>query len=203
MPENVDWKSIEDAVVQLATANIAEFAAAHTDETFYGFAFDCNADYGRAMPCLNTPEFHEVAIDNKHLSPETLAGYEESYGDSKPAAKPREERAKRIRWSLGDWKYQDFSNRAFEDGWAPFEQQFIEATTPDLDDFEDDDAFDKYIETVKEEFLRTVCRALIQLERAGAFNCINRTDDFRTCVIDHDESEGDGWQRLQSVRQGA
>jgi hypothetical protein len=203
MPNPIDWKSVEDTLVRLASATIANFAAVHGDEQFYAFAFDCNADYGQAMPCLNTPEHHELAIDGKHLSPEITDGYEKmraEMGLPPKTEKPRDERAKSLRWSLGDWKYQDFSDQAYEDGWESPQELVSDACSPDFDEFDDDDAYDQHVESVRQTFLNTVCRALIQLENSQAFDSLNRTDDFQACVIDHDEDVEDGWARLKSVR---
>ena len=52
-------------------------------------------------------------------------------------------------------------------------------------------------------FMEMACRAMVRLERSGAFNVLPRTDDFATCVSDHDEGLSDSLQRLAKVRESA
>ncbi|MEC5126637.1 hypothetical protein VSU19_07750 [Verrucomicrobiales bacterium BCK34] len=101
LPEPVDWQNVEDVLFRLTVNDISKFAEEHPEVEFYGFAFDCNADYGQAMPCLNTPDFFQLAVERKHLSPEILAGYEKVFGKPKPLdADELVERAKSMRWAL-------------------------------------------------------------------------------------------------------
>jgi len=201
MSDAIDWSVVENTLFEIAAADISAFAETHRDETFYGFAFDCNADYGQAMLCLNTPEFHELAIDGRHLSEEIKAGYEklrQKFG-LRPDATPRDERARKMRWALGDWKYQDFTSPRFQELWEPFEDQICDAIADyDPGDDESDENRD-----LQEAFLRTVCRVVIRLEQTGAFDRLARTNDFKCCVLDHDEFEDEGWARLDSVRSEA
>lgn len=188
----VDWTALESALFDLAMADIAAFADKHANEMFYGFAFDCNADYGQAMLCLNTPEFHQAAIAGTHIAPEIQAGYIKMREDlGLPTADTlATERAKQLKWRLGDWKYQDFSSAAFNAAWKPFEDQLCDAA------FQNDDG----ARETHRRFLMSVCRVAIRLEKLDAFTRLKRTDDFCTYVADHDETEEDSWERLNAVR---
>jgi len=55
-PDPIDWKAVEDLLVSLATERIGRFANEHRAETFYGLGFDCTADRGEVLICLNTDE---------------------------------------------------------------------------------------------------------------------------------------------------
>lgn len=62
-PEPIDWGELEDLLVCLSTGTVKRFAADHPDEVFYGLGFDCHADYGQVLVCLNTREAQREAED--------------------------------------------------------------------------------------------------------------------------------------------
>lgn len=194
----IDWSTLESTLFDLALADIAAFAKGHAAEVFYGFAFDCNADYGQAMPCLNTTEFHQAAIEGRNLPAEIVASYEQWRkqlglpAGTTPSAE--------LRWSLGDWKYQDFSSSAFKTAWERFERQVHDAAFPDVGYAEEKNEQDR---DTQERFLESVCRVVVRLEKQNAFDGLKRTDDFRTYVADHDEDEEESWERLNAVRNRA
>lgn len=200
MSDVLDWSEIENLLFDLAIADIASFATAHPDEAFYGFAFDCNADYGQALLCLNTPEHLELASRGEHLPAEVSAGYEKLRKKLGlvPDRTPPDERAKELRWSLGAWKYQDFNSPRFDQSWMPIQKQIRSAAFPDVVD----ESQERMRLALAQEFLKTVCRVLIRLESSGAFDSLNKTGDFQAGVFDHDEWEATSWERLDSVRKG-
>ena len=53
-PPTIDWKDLESKLVVLAENELKAFAPRHAGETFYGFGFDCNAEEGQVLLCLNT-----------------------------------------------------------------------------------------------------------------------------------------------------
>ena len=122
---------------------------------------------------------------------------EESTGlkifDERGATTPEDEE-EGLRWSLGDWKYQDFNSRDFSSGWRSFERAVLDVC---MDEEEDEETF---LTPTQDRFMRTVCRVLVRLQSERTFDVLNRTSDFTTYVADHDESDEDSWARLEMVR---
>lgn len=197
---SIDWSKLEDCLYSLCVKEIGKFAQAHGEDTFYGFALDCNSDYGEVFLCLNTSEdLHQRAI-HYSTAPES-PGWEaigrknaERLGiPYKPAPrKPVEENEERLRWSLGDWKYHGFNSNKWHTEWEPFQEAVSDACM--------DEEGDSYSSPIHKQFMRAACRVLIRLESAGVFEVLRRTDDFKTWVADHDESDEDSWERLAAVR---
>ena len=52
--DGIVWKNVEDALFLITSKYVQAFGAVHRDKTFYGFAFDCNADYAQVFVCANT-----------------------------------------------------------------------------------------------------------------------------------------------------
>jgi hypothetical protein len=203
---DIDWQALERLLVELSKADIQRFAAEHRDETFYGFAFDCNSDYGQVLLCLNSPDdLHRAAVQyskgdtpGKEAWAEIRRKLNATLGlplDEGPPLKTPEEEEVSLRWSLGDWKYQGFNSVDFEKGWESFEEAVSEACS---DEEQDEETF---MTPTQDRFMRAACRAVIRLEMTGAFDALKRTADFKTYVADHDESQEDSWSRLQAVRQ--
>jgi hypothetical protein len=201
---NIDWSELEDRLFDLAADDIKRFAARHPNEKYYGFALDCNSAYGNVLLCLNTPKFLWAAVSDSHLPSEIKDGYTKAkcsiekvlgfkvYEDDSDTTP--EEREKELRRSLGDWKYQGFNSDTFDSGWRSFERAVHESC---VDEQEDEETF---MTPSQERFMRMACRVLVRLESAGVLNTLNRTDDFKTFVADHDESDEKSWRRLDMVR---
>ncbi len=200
----IDWPTLEDRLFDLAAKDIARFAAAHGNETFYGFALGCNSEYGNVLLCLNTPDFlQECATEyaahppNQEAFDDICRSIEETLGkkifSEDPPTTPEDEEEE-LRWSLGDWKHQGFNSKGFESGWRSFERAVLDACT---DEEEDEETF---LTPTQDRFMRAACRVLVRLESEGVFDVLNRTSDFRTYVADHDESDEDSWGRLEMVR---
>src|SRR5262249_3751763 len=115
--------------------------------------------------------------------------------EEEPKKTPEEEEVS-LRWNMGDWKYQGFDSDNFSNGWDSFREAVSDAC---LDEEQDEETF---MTPTQDRFMRTVCRAVIRLESEGAFDVLKRTDDFKTYVADHDESQEKSWNRLQEVRKG-
>lgn len=62
-PAPIDWGELEELLVRLSTDTIDRFAVEHPNEVFYGLGFDCHADYGQVLVCLNTREAQKEAGD--------------------------------------------------------------------------------------------------------------------------------------------
>lgn len=175
----VAWDRVEDALVLIATKYVAAFASAHADKQFYGFAFDCNADYGQVFACANTLEALRSDAEKykernpSHYEKYSIGGIEEQ-----------------LRWALGDWEFQAFTTEAFSEAWNPIEELLSDA------------AHENESEEFREEFMAMACRAMLRVESQGGFGPLKRTSDFKTYVADHDESEEDSWSRLETIRDG-
>lgn len=176
--ESIDWGAFENRLFELSKVEIAAFAQAHADETFYGFGFDCNADYGQVFLCLNTQD------DLRATAESSKERYPNRY-----KTKSVEEIENRLRWNMEDWKYQDFASESFGDGWNEFEDLIIDNA------FADDDP-DRELQA---HFLSSVCRVATRLQKENVFQSLNRTPDFRVFVADHDEPEETSWNRLKTV----
>jgi hypothetical protein len=100
----INWKKAEDTLVRLATAEVQRIARHPVGEPFYGFAFDCNSDYGEVLISLNVPSALEQ-------SARTFA-----------AKYPEMDEAgwrDKLRWALGDWKFPGIESEDFRTAWEP------------------------------------------------------------------------------------
>jgi hypothetical protein len=168
---DLNWDGLEEALASSIESQIAQLVEAHPREAFYGFALDCNAAYADVLFCLNTPESLEATV--------------REYAERHKAEDIERERGA-LKWGLGDWRYHAFNLESVS--WnteVPVLGDICELSNPE-------DA---------EKFLLTCCRALIRAEKAGAFQGLRKTPDFRVACIDHDEDLASGDKRLESVRE--
>jgi tetratricopeptide (TPR) repeat protein len=175
-----DWTRLEQAVLKLTGDAIADFADRHGHERFYGFAFDCNADYGDVQPCLNTEESLRASVARCRGRPPWEGATEA-------------EIAARLRWNPGDWAYRAFAD---EERWRGTLQPFADRVQESVfaEDESDEDG------GTPGRFLETVTRALLRLEKEGAFAPLRRTASFATLVIDHEEDEDEARARMRWLR---
>ncbi len=172
------WDEVEERLFRASVQALLQFAQRHGDETFYGFSFDCNADYGEVLLCLNS----ETALAEwarKHYP-----------------AYSAQEVEKELRWNAGDWKYQGFNTDegCAEDWMKAWGQPQEEIQTAHLN------APDEEADEIRAIFLESVCRVLLRMEREGVFGCLKVEPHFKTLVTDHDETLDDAWERLAIVR---
>jgi hypothetical protein len=175
----LDWKRVEETLRRASADAIAAFAAEHRDESFYAFAFDCNADYGEVFLCLNTEA--------------DLAATVRAWLAADPARVEREIESD-LRWNVGDWKYHAFNinppcEKGWEKAWSETEGLIHDAT---LDDDDGDE--------IAERFLVSACRVMVAMEKDGVLDVLRRDPGFKTLVGDHDEPIEDSWARLLRVR---
>jgi len=171
----MNWKKIEPRLRDASAEAIRAFARDHAAEAFYGFCFDCNAEYGEVNLSLNTED-------------DLWAYAARVY----PSYSQREVEGE-LRWNSGDWKYPGFNSdppyaEAWNAAWAET-QDAIHAA------YLDDES-----EVVPERFLESVCRVLIAMEKDGGLEPIARAKGFKALVSDHDEAIADAWARLLRVR---
>ncbi|MCL4203330.1 MAG: DUF4303 domain-containing protein [Pirellulaceae bacterium] len=175
------WDAVEETLVELASRYISLFAETNRDRSFYGFAFDCNADYGEVFICANSPQgLRDRAIECKGEWPDL-------YG-----SQTLDEIANDLRWSLGDWEFNAFTTESFSDSWQPVANVLSKAI-----DWRADGASERH----REAFLNCICRAMLRLEANGALDALSQTNDFKTFVSDHDESADDSWSRYDAIRE--
>jgi hypothetical protein len=172
----VDWRRVEGTLRRACEEAVAAFAAEHARESFYGFALDCNADYGEVFLCLNTEA-------------DLAAWAARIY----PAYSPREIDSV-LRWNAGDWKYHGFNtNPPCAEKW---EKAWSETQDSIHDAFLDDEDGDE----IAERFMVSACRVMVALEKDGVLDAFRRGRGFKTLVRDHDEPIADSWARLLRVR---
>jgi len=184
---------IEQALYQITERELAAFATRHENVRFYGFAFDCNADYGEVLLCLNDEASLKVHAEESKRKPARpfLPKFDqmrEKYGITPKALYEGwgvEKIMEEFRWNPGDWQYQGFFNCSDDPAWGGV-----------ADTIEDEIEDDKD----REPFLESVCRVLIKLESDHIFDCLDRTENFRGLVTDHDESIERAWDRLTRIR---
>ena len=186
-----DETRVHSVLTTIVTEAINDFAQRHPDEQFYGFAFDCNADYGEVLLCLNTEQdLQASAKELKESPPKSFLPKFDKMMEEKYGVKPKPlfhdktaaEVAEKLRWNPGDWKYQGFYNCSDDPDWAELAEEIAEQIETDED---------------REAFLRIICRLIPAIK--PALERLHRTSDFRVLVIDHDETVETAWQRLAKL----
>jgi Domain of unknown function (DUF4303) len=189
----INWDSLERTLFRLTKMNLREFAKNHAGETFYGFAFDCNSEYGEVGLCANTNRLLNVQRAAPDPNAEFWASLDKKLGLGGSSAAGR----RKSRWELGDWHYQGFNSKAFERGWRQFQTAVIKRCMVEEEDEE------TFMTPTQSRFMEAACRVLIRLERDGSFDVLKRTANFATLAMDHDESESDARARLRRIRRTA
>ncbi len=138
-----------------AAAAIAEFAKAHPDEHFYGFAIDAN------MLCLNSEEAFS----------QCLAEYQQRCPDLYADAESMQE----LKANTGDWEYQGFFELDESHGFdgTAYQDHYDEASST-----EDGRA----PHTPYAQAMDALVAALALVE---AFQGLTRTPDFVATWVDH------------------
>lgn len=97
---NVDTNKIDhpvmvEQILNFTRQEVAQFLAHHPNETFYAFAFDCNAEYGELNLCFNTEtEFQKM-----------LSEYYPDRADNQTSPPDYNE----LKFNTGNWGYQCFA----------------------------------------------------------------------------------------------
>lgn len=173
----LDWKKIEDDLYEITKENIISISKEYSTEIFYAFALSINADYGEIMISLNTKEsLKETALDYFKRNPDWYSSEVKAEKD--------------LYWSIGDWKYTDENSEDFQDIWDKYQELISDACIEQDDDVEVD-------QSIEEKFLSLACRVLHKLNKDGVFRVLNKTEDFKYFVCDHDEDDEYAWDRLK------
>lgn len=168
-PPEINWVALEKTLFELATAEVQYFAENHKPTDTYGFVIDCNAEYGDVMLCTNSEA--NLAVMHQH---DGIVAYTTEIQ----------------RWNIDSWKHHGFEvgSDDFETRWAPFSSALSERM-----------CFKSVEDSTRETFLDSLARVLLRLESEGVLNCLNPTDDFRLCLVDHNEDHTDGFARLRRL----
>jgi hypothetical protein len=190
-PAKIDWGLLERTLLRLAKSDLRQFAGKHPNETFYGFAFDCNSEYGEVGLCANTNELLKKMREAPDPNAALWASLNKKLGlsNESPAGGGR-----MSRWSLGDWGYQGFNSKAFNRDWRRL-QSIV--TKRCMEEEQDPHTFMTPTQT---RFMEAACRVLLRLERDSAFDVLRRTRNFSTLAMDHDEPEAAARQRLRRIQ---
>lgn len=168
-----DLKKIEDLLYSLSAKSIRQFASEHPNESFYGFGFDCNSEYGDVLLCANTEaDFQKTAqeyIKKWDYTEENLADLKKNYGD---------------------WKYQGFnvSHTHWDEKWRPVSSA--------IEDFVFSEETDEQGAAFLDELMRCFTRALLRLEADGIISELKQDEGFVISIFDHDEREEAAEKRL-------
>jgi hypothetical protein len=178
-----DFASNERHLIDESIRAIREFVEQHPNELFNYFAFDCNADYGEILLCLDTLD-NSIAESKKHETYLSERRREELAYDNKHT----------LRWAIdslenpvtgpvlpfnnnsGNFRYQGFAEVSFLDEW----QDFV------LDDdypgqFEDSKA--DYLESYASVMFYRVIDALVEKD---AFDGLRKSSPFLVGFDFHD-----------------
>lgn len=140
---------------------IKNFAKEHSGETFYAFSIDAD------MLCLNSEEEFK----------KTLKYYQKKY----PKSYNTNEDIDRLKYSIGDWKYQGFFS--FLDGFDHnlySEHYNIPFDNKNLDDKELEKLFQNT------PYHKAMSELLEKLVENRAFDSLKKTSDFKVFLTEHE-----------------
>lgn len=135
---------------------IADFAARHQEETFYGFALDAN------LLCLNSVE--KFAI--------TIAEYRRAYPEHVLSSAQIAD----TKGNTGDWTYQGFAEFGADCGFDPYAYDYH--YNLGLEDPRDDELF-------RTEYALAMDMVLKELVARNSFDCLTITEDFYAVRVEH------------------
>ncbi len=183
-PTKLDWVEIETALHALAVKIIENFAEEHPKEFFYALYFDFPEHWSGIRIHLNTPELLRKRAE------EYIRSNPELYSRRTPEAVAND-----IRWEPGDFGYFDISGtKAWAKKWSKHAEALeAAAAAQDVSVY----ATGEFVEL---KFLLTASRVLLRLEADGSLNCLQRTRNFRTCCMTHEERPEDAWKRMHLLR---
>ncbi|MGB4812623.1 MAG: DUF4303 domain-containing protein [Methylophilaceae bacterium] len=141
---------------------------------YYGFAYDCNAEYAEVNLCFNTENYFE----------KTLTEYQSKYPDSYKS----EGEIKSLKFNPGDWEYQCFDT---------FYVLTDEELTKIFGEMPEDDylSWNEFVE----KLFKIFCECLIDFTNTESFKKIPKTKGFHIFCIDHDENLDIALERMGKV----
>jgi hypothetical protein len=180
----LDWEAAEELLVSYGLAQFPQIAAKHSDEEFYGVFFDCDIVYTCAQAHMNTnAKLREYAQRCKN---DDLAREQPLYSGMSV-----DELMEQYRWDGGGWGYFSiFPGPHFDQVAAAYKHMFEAGRGSERD-----------LLPLREAFMLMACKAVVRIERSGAFDDFRRTPDFRIVCVYMQESVEEGEERLQRVRE--
>lgn len=179
----VDWQAAEELLVREGLAQFPQIAANYPHEEFYGVFFDCDIVYTCAQAHMNTnAKLREYA---QRCKDDDLHRDQPIYSRMSV-----EEVMEESRWDGGGWGYFSiFPGPNFDEVAIAYREmsETIGGSEGEL-------------RPLREAFMLMVCRAVIRIEKGGAFNLFRRTPNFRVLCVYIQESVEEGEDRLQRVR---
>ena len=176
MPVSVDWQAIEESIFANGMEEFPQIAADHPNRKIYCVFFDCDLVYTCVQAHMNTEEgLREYATDAMSRNPEIYLEH------------TIESLMEEFRWDGGGF-------RMFRISEGPDLTELGEAYEQLYDEIEIEACAQ-----LQEPFMEACCRAVIRLDRAGAFREFQQRCDFRILVTYINEPVDAGEERMQRV----
>ena len=171
MSKQLDVDKIKKELLLFTQENVAKFLKENPDLIFYGFAFDCNADYAEVNLSFNTENSFE-----KTLHSYQTGRFAESY--------QTEEKIYDLKYNTGDWEYICFATIYV----------LTDEEAAEIYDFETE------YEKQANDLMNLFGEVLLDFTLTDEFNNIPKTDDFKILCLDHDESIESAELRLNQIK---
>ena len=161
-----------DGLVRHAREAISSFAEKHRDLLFYGFAIDAN------LLCLNTVQDFES----------DLAEYRKRW----PTHYESEESILGMKWNTGDWAYQGFAefneSSGFSEDAYDFHYNYVMGLVMEACEqpgYKGYGPFEIPDGAECTDYARSMDEVIRRLHEERAFDCLQRTSDFRAIRVEH------------------
>jgi hypothetical protein len=169
-------KKYKNKIVEVSVKTISCFLKDNPTKTFYGFSFDCSAEYGSLQLAMNTETDFKISAQR----------YVEEWNYSS-------EDLVRLKLSTGDWKYQGFNHDY--PYWSELREFEIE-----IDDYVFSNSTEpEEAEEFVEEVLNMFAKAFSEIIQSDIFATIPKEKEFILQVLDHDENPEDSDERLSKL----
>jgi len=166
--EGPTQQDLTQAMVDAALPCIKAFIAAHSEETFFGFAVELLAEEGYFHLCASSNESFQSTYD-----------YYLGQGDSP------EDILEEVKWNNQEWKYFDFNDdcEVWSRHWQAMEQR-IEAYKGDLSDQPEASSNAAFM-TFRATFEAAGKAAFDAILASQVLDGLKKTADFRAFVFEH------------------
>ncbi len=208
---------IERILSELSIEEIELFAKEHSEEQFYGFGYDVNAVYGEVILCFhslqaldhiannvseversNRKAFAEISARLREKRSEFLTEPEtdaESEFDDDP-----EKRRGEKKWDFGSWLYHGSDGRVGHLNQAVWDEKWT-PIADELDSLYLSDEYEDREDEFCQEFIESVYRVLLLVQKSGVLDKLPQTDDFKCLIMDHDQSEEEAWSMMSNMKE--
>lgn len=207
-----------NVLCDLCTEEIEMFAKKYKKEEFYGFGMDCHSECGMVVLCFHSMKAlgrisqapSEIDLQNRKAFEAIERKLNEQFREKLGGKDmfPRREydddpesRRLKLKWSLGDWVYHGsdkkgghLNEQSWNKKWEPISSQIIDAY------FEISGDEDCTREQLSQDFLEEIYQTLVSIEQSGVFERLKRADDFRALILDHEQTEEEGWAFMKKMR---